>query len=217
MNQATAPRGLFITLEGVDGAGKSTHTDWLVEQLHAADVPVLCTREPGGTPLGERLRALLLSEPMTLETETLLMFAARSEHVARVIAPALAAGTWVVCDRFTDATYAYQGGGRELGVARIAALEASLDLPDPDLTWLFDVPLEVARERMGARMTDAQHPDRFEREGEAFFARTRAAYHARASAAPERIHVINATQSVATIRATLAAQLQALISEWRHA
>jgi len=200
-------RGVFITLEGVDGAGKSTHTDWLAGQLHAAGVTVVRTREPGGTPLGERLRELVLSEPMALETETLLMFAARSEHVARVIAPALAAGAWVVCDRYTDATYAYQGGGRELGAARIAALEAGLDLPEPDLTWLFDVPLDVARARMGSR----SDPDRFEREGAAFFARTRAAYHARARKAPERIRVIDATRSVAAIRADLTAQLQALI------
>jgi len=215
-------RGRFITLEGVDGAGKSTHTDWLVAQLRtqlqAADVTVLSTREPGGTPLGERLRALVLSEPMTLEAETLLMFAARSEHVARVIAPALAAGSWVVCDRYTDATYAYQGGGRELGAARIAALESSLDLPEPDLTWLFDVPLDVARVRMNTRTSTGpgQLPDRFEREDAEFFARTRAAYHARANAAPQRIRVIDATLSVAAIRATLAAQLDTLIADWRR-
>jgi len=202
-----------MTLEGVDGAGKSTHTDWLVGQLRAGGVAVLATREPGGTPLGERLRDIVLAEPMTLATETLLMFAARSEHVARVIAPALAAGTWVVCDRYTDATYAYQGGGRELGAARIAALEASLDLPEPDVTWLFDVPLAVAQARMGAR----GEPDRFEREGAAFFARTRAAYRARASAAPERIRVIDATRSVAAIRTELAAQLQALMAKRRRA
>jgi len=218
----TTPRGVFITLEGVDGAGKSTHTDWLVAQLRESDITVVCTREPGGTPLGERLRELVLTEAMTLEAETLLMFAARSEHVARVIAPALAAGNWVVCDRYTDATYAYQGGGRELGAARIAALQASLDLPEPDLTWLFDVPLEVARERMNTRMNartgtgTTQTPDRFEREGAEFFARTRAAYHARANAAPQRIRIIDATQSVADIRATLAVQLDTLMADWRR-
>ncbi|MCE7074476.1 dTMP kinase, partial [Bordetella bronchiseptica] len=116
------PRGRFITLEGVDGAGKSTHTAWMVQALRDLGLTVLATREPGGTPVGEKLRELLLSEPMALETETLLMFAARCEHVREVIAPALARGEWVVCDRFTDASYAYQGGGRQLGAARVAAL-----------------------------------------------------------------------------------------------
>ena len=116
-------RGLFLTLEGVDGAGKSTHVQWMVDTLASLGQRVLCTREPGGTPIGEKLRDLLLHEPMTLECETLLMFAARAEHVSKVIEPALASGTWVVCDRFTDATFAYQGGGRELGTAKIEALE----------------------------------------------------------------------------------------------
>jgi len=218
MNQATAPRGVFITLEGVDGAGKSTHTDWLADTLRAAGVTVVCTREPGGTPLGERLRDLVLAEPMTLETETLLMFAARREHVARVIAPALAAGNWVLCDRYTDATYAYQGGGRALGAARVAALEQWLDLPQPDVTWLFDVPLDVARARMDARLAQAgvtERADRFEREDAAFFTRTRAAYHARAADAPARIRVIDATRPIDAIRAALAAQVQALVADWR--
>jgi len=218
-------QGVFITLEGVDGAGKSTHTDWLAEQLHAAGVAVICTREPGGTPVGERVRAVLLNEPMTLETETLLMCAARSEHVARVIAPALASGTWVLCDRYHDATYAYQGGGRELGAARIAALEMwsqplGQPLPQPNLTWLFDVPLEVAQARRGNRQQTAvpqgRDPDRFEREDAAFFTRTRAAYHARAALYPARIRVIDATQSVAAIRTELATQLQTLLTQWRR-
>jgi len=202
-------RGGFITLEGVDGAGKSTHISWIEEQLRSLGIAVLRTREPGGTPLGERLRDLLLTESMTLETETLLMFAARREHLAQIIEPALAAGTWVVCDRFTDATYAYQGAGRELGAPRIAALEAWVH-PDlqPDLTWLFDVPLAVARERL----VQARDPDRFEREGAPFFERTRAAYHARAQQHPGRIRTIDATRSIAAIRAELATQLRALVA-----
>jgi dTMP kinase len=206
---ATTPpaRGRFLTLEGVDGAGKSTHASWIAQALRDQGLTVLETREPGGTPLGERLRDCLLSESMSLEAETLLMFAARSEHLSQVIEPALAAGTWVLCDRFTDATYAYQGGGRELGQARIAALEAWVH-PDlqPDLTWLFDVPLEVAR----ARRSGAREPDRFEREQDAFFERTRAVYLARAEQSPGRIRRIDATQSIEAIRTVLAGQLRAL-------
>jgi len=219
MNQATAPRGVFITLEGVDGAGKSTHTDWLADTLRAAGVSVVCTREPGGTPLGERLRDLVLAEAMTLETETLLMFAARREHVARVITPALAAGSWVLCDRYTDATYAYQGGGRELGAARIFSLEKWLDLPQPDVTWLFDVPLDVARARMQQRSSDGRNadaPDRFEREDASFFTRTRIAYQALAAVYHARIRVIDATRPIDAIRAELAAQVQVLVADWRR-
>lgn len=200
-------RGRFLTLEGVDGAGKSTHASWIAQALRDQGLTVLETREPGGTPLGERLRDCLLSESMSLETETLLMFAARSEHLRQVIEPALAAGTWVLCDRFTDATYAYQGGGRELGQARIAALEQWVHPHlQPDLTWLFDVPLEVAR----ARRSGAREPDRFEREQDAFFERTRAVYLARADEAPGRIRRIDATQSIEAIREVLAGQLRAL-------
>jgi len=210
----SAKRGGFITLEGVDGAGKSTHIDWLVEQLRGLDVSVIRTREPGGTPLGETLRQLLLSNSMTLETETLLMFAARREHLKQVIEPALADGIWVVCDRFTDATYAYQGGGRELGATRVATLEAWVH-PDlqPDLTWLFDVPLAVARQRL----SQARDPDRFEREGVPFFERTRAAYHALAQQHPQRIRMIDATRSIVDIRAELAAQLRELVAAFRQA
>lgn len=200
-------RGLFITLEGVDGAGKSTHVEWLHETLRAMGKPVLSTREPGGTPLGERLRQLVLHEAMELETETLLMFAARCEHLRTVIQPALARGQWVVCDRFTDATFAYQGGGRELGVERVAALERWLHPGlQPDCTWLFDVPLEVARERLGR----AREPDRFESESDAFFERTRAAYHARAASSGGRIRIIDGTKSIEEIRRELSAQLKSL-------
>jgi len=205
-------RGRFITLEGVDGAGKSTHTSWLEAQLRAQGVPVLRTREPGGTALGEALRKLLLTQPMTLETETLLMFAARHEHLAQVIEPALAAGTWVICDRFTDATYAYQGGGRNLGAARVAVLEAWVHPAlQPDLTWLFDVPLTVARERLA----NARDPDRFEREDAPFFERTRAAYRDRAQQNPRRIRIIDATRSIVAIRQELVTQLQALVAASR--
>lgn len=201
-------RGCFITLEGVDGAGKSTHAAWIADTLRSLGCRVVSTREPGGTPLGETLRGLVLSESMTLDTETLLMFAARCEHVAQVIEPALARGDWVVCDRYTDATYAYQGGGRQLGAERVAVLEQWMQPSlQPDRTWLFDVPLEVARERLA----DAREPDRFEREGAAFFERTRAAYLARASAHAERFSVVDSSRSVDLIRRQLETELQALV------
>jgi dTMP kinase len=207
-------RGLFLTLEGVDGAGKSTHVQWLVDQLTERGVQVVCTREPGGTELGEKLRALLLHQPMSLECETLLMFAARAEHLRAVIEPALQAGQWVVCDRFTDATYAYQGGGRALGVERIAALEQWVH-PDlqPDCTWLFDVPLAVARERLDR----TREQDRFEQEADAFFERTRAVYLARAQLQPARIRRIDATQTIEQIRQHLSQQLDQLVNMRRLA
>lgn len=203
-------RGRFITLEGVDGAGKSTHTAWLTEALRSQGLTVVSTREPGGTPLGETLRGLLLNESMGLETETLLMFAARCEHLRTLIEPALARGDWVVCDRFTDATYAYQGGGRQLGADRIEQLERWVHPAlQPDRTWLFDVPLEVARQRLA----DARQPDRFEREEAAFFERTRAAYLARAKADPKRIRLVDSTQSVQAVRAALEASMHELLAQ----
>ncbi len=208
----TQQRGLFLTLEGVDGAGKSTHVQWLVDQLTERGVQVVCTREPGGTALGEKLRALLLHEPMSLECETLLMFAARAEHLQSVIEPALRAGQWVVCDRFTDATFAYQGGGRELGVERIAVLERWVHPAlQPDCTWLFDVPLAVARERLDR----TREQDRFEQEAATFFERTRAVYLARAQQEPLRIQRVDATQSVEQIRQQIALQLEQLVNERR--
>lgn len=201
-------RGRFITLEGVDGAGKSTHAGWLVEAIRAAGHTVLATREPGGTPIGEKLRELVLQAPMRLETETLIMFAARCEHLRTVIEPALARGEWVVCDRFTDATYAYQGGGRELGDAPVAELEAWIGAPQPDRTWLFDVPLEVARARLDA----SRDPDRFEREAGAFFERVRAAYLARVQAHPERMRVIDGSRPMQDVRARLEAELAELLA-----
>ncbi|CPL49339.1 dTMP kinase [Bordetella pertussis] len=204
------PRGRFITLEGVDGAGKSTHTAWMVQALRDLGLTVLATREPGGTPVGEKLRELLLSEPMALETEILLMFAARCEHVREVIAPALARGEWVVCDRFTDASYAYQGGGRQLGAARVAALEQWVH-PDlqPDRTWLFDVPLDVAR----ARLARSRQLDRFEREEDAFFERTRAAYHERARSSDGRIRIIDSSRPLEVVRAQLDSEVRELVAQ----
>ena len=204
----TMKRGLFLTLEGVDGAGKSTHVQWIVDKLADLGQPVLCTREPGGTAIGEQLRSLLLRETMTLECETLLMFAARAEHVRTVIEPALAAGTWVVCDRFTDASFAYQGGGRELGTARIETLERWVH-PDlqPDITWLFDVPLEVARERLNR----TRDKDRFEQEADAFFLRTRQVYLERASQQAHRFRVMDSTQPIDAIRVELNRELVRLV------
>ena len=208
----TTPRGLFLTLEGVDGAGKSTHVEWIVSHLSDLGVNVVSTREPGGTPLGEKLRELLLHEPMHLECETLLMFAARAEHLKSVIEPALNRGDFVVCDRFTDATFAYQGGGRELGIERIAALEHWVHPAlQPDCTWLFDVPLAVARERLDR----TREQDRFEQEAAAFFERTRAVYLARAEHEPLRIQRVDATQSIEQIRTQLSLQLDQLVTQRR--
>ena len=197
----TPARGKFVTLEGVDGAGKSTHLAWIAERLRARGREVVVTREPGGTPLGERLRELLLSEPMHIETETMLMFAARREHVARVIAPALKAGRWVLSDRFSDATYAYQGGGRGLSFDRIAALERWVhgDL-QPDLTLYFDLSIEVARQRLAASPVS---PDRCDREGSGFFDRVRSAYLERAAAHPGRIRVVDAAQPLEIVKESL--------------
>ncbi len=183
-------RGKFITLEGIDGAGKSTHLGRLVEMLRQRGHRVTETREPGGTPLGEKLRTLLLSEPMHLETEALLMFAARREHIAEVIEPALARGDWVVCDRFTDASFAYQGGGRGLEKSRLEMLERWVQGSlQPDLTLLFDVSPAIAQRRVSSMGRDL---DRFEQERGDFFERVRAAYLERAREAPNRIHVIDA-------------------------
>jgi dTMP kinase len=201
-------RGRFLTLEGIDGAGKSTHLDWLAEQLRAAGKTVVLTREPGGTPLGEKLRALLLSEPMHLETEALLMFAARREHLAQVIEPALARGDWVISDRFTDASFAYQGGGRGLAKAKLEQLEQWVQGErQPDLTLLFDVPLEVAQARMRGSRADL---DRFEQEQADFHGRVRQAYLDRAAASQGRIRQIDSTQPIAVIQQ----QLAALIAPW---
>src|SRR5436190_24386289 len=173
--------GRFITLEGIDGAGKSTHIGWLSEQVTARGHSVVMTREPGGTPFGEALRGLLLNEPMTHDSEALLMFAARREHLERVIRPALLQGAWVVCDRFTDATFAYQGGGHGVSRERIGELEQWIHGDcQPDLTFLFDVPITVSRQRLDTAQNEGRRLDKFERENERFFERVRAAYHQRA-------------------------------------
>ncbi len=193
--------GKFITLEGVDGAGKSTHLDWIAARIEAAGKPVLVTREPGGTPLGEELRKLLLTQPMHLETETLLMFAARREHLHQLILPALAAGTWVLSDRFTDATFAYQGGGRGLDLGRIEILEQWVQQGlQPDLTLVFDLSVEDAKRRRAAATAAL---DRFEQENLEFFARVRGVYRARAARYPQRIRLIDASRTVEDIRKAL--------------
>ena len=194
-------KGKFITFEGIDGAGKSTHVDWLAEKVRARGLTARVTREPGGTALGEKLRELLLNQPMHLETETLLMFAARREHLAQFIEPALQRGEWVVCDRFSDASYAYQGGGRGLERSKLHQLEYWVQEHfQPDLTLLFDLPLDVARERIAVA---SRNLDRFEQERADFHERVRQAYLERAHAHPERIRVIDANNSLDNIRKQL--------------
>jgi dTMP kinase len=198
----------FITLEGIDGAGKSTHIEWLTETLRQRGVNVVVTREPGGTVLGEQWRNQLLHETMTRETQTLLMFAARSEHLAQVIRPALARGDWVLCDRFTDATYAYQGGGHGVSTDIITHLAHWLHGDCmPDLTLLFDVPLKVSQKRL--QMT-GRKLDRFECEPGGFMQRVRDAYLELARQAPQRYHVIDGTGSIDAIRAELCGILNTL-------
>ena len=199
--------GKFITLDGVDGAGKSTHLGFVAGWLRAQGREVVVTREPGGTPLGETLRELLLHRDMDADTELLLMFAARQQHLAELIRPALARGAWVVSDRFTDASYAYQCGGRGIPVERVAALEAWVQRGfAPDLTLLFDVPPDVAEARRAAART----ADRFEREADSFFSRVRSAYLDRARAEPARIRVLDARQGIDALQAEIVALLQEL-------
>ncbi len=190
-------RGKFITLEGMDGAGKSTHIPTIIAALETRGISVVSTREPGGTALGEQLREILLHHPMNPETEALLMFAARKEHIATVIEPALASGKYVVSDRFSDASYAYQSGGRGVAADKIEQLEAWVH-PElqPDLTILFDVSVEISV----ARLADARAPDKFERQNSDFFTRIRNAYLQRAKNAPERFRVIDSSQSIDQVK-----------------
>lgn len=204
--------GLFITLEGPEGAGKSTNRDYLAELLGASGREVVLTREPGGTPLAERIREILLApaaEPMAVDTELLLMFAARAQHLAQVVRPALARGALVLCDRFVDATYAYQGGGRGVPVERIATLEAFVlgDL-QPDLTLVFDLPVEIGLARAARRGA----LDRFEQEQRAFFEAVRQTYLDRAQAVPARYRLIDASRSLAEVQAELRALVATLES-----
>jgi dTMP kinase len=198
------PRGRFITLEGIDGAGKSTHARFLADALVARGRRVVATREPGGTSTAEAIREWLLHRTMTHETEALLMFAARREHVVNVIEPALARGDIVLCDRFTDATYAYQGAGHGVSLAMIDALAQWLHgRCNPELTLLFDVPSAVSRERLARMHAKGKAPDKFERETLAFFERVRDGYLARAAAEPGRFRIIDSTRPVTDVRAEL--------------
>jgi dTMP kinase len=206
---------LFITLEGPEGAGKSTNREYLAERLRADGIDVVLTREPGGTPLAERIRELLLApsdESMSADTELLLVFAARAQHLAEVIRPALARGAVVLCDRFTDATYAYQGGGRGLSQERIAALENFVQGElRPDLTLVFDLPVEVGL----ARATARGRLDRFEQEGRTFFDAVRSTYLTRAAANPTRYRLVNAALSLAEVQQSLDALLPQLLELYR--
>ncbi len=207
----TSRTGRFLTLEGIDGAGKSTHAAWLAERIAEAGHGIVLTREPGGTPVGEALRALLLRETMSHDSEALLMFAARREHLETVIRPALARGDWVLCDRFTDATFAYQGGGHGVPLERIRELERWIHGDfQPDLTILFDVPPTVSRARLDKAKHEGRTLDKFEREAEAVFERVRNAYLERARADPRRFRVVDSTRPVAAVRADLGAWLAQL-------
>jgi dTMP kinase len=201
----------FVSLEGGEGAGKTTVLEALRAELQSGGDEVVCTREPGGTPLAERIRGLLLDpahEPPTAETELLLMFASRAQHVRETILPALERGAWVVSDRFTDSSYAYQGGGRGLGTAFIETLERTVVGLQPGLTLLLDLGVVEGRERTRGRDL---YPDRIEREHDAFFERVRDTFLARAAAQPERIRVLDATRPAADV----AADAVALLRAWR--
>ena len=207
--------GLFITLEGPEGAGKSTNREFIAEHLRQSGIDVLLTREPGGTPLAERIRELLLApsdEPMASDTELLLVFAARAQHLDQVIRPALARGAVVLCDRFTDATYAYQGGGRGIDPQRIAALETWVQGElRPDLVIVFDVPVELGMARARAR----SELDRFEREQQDFFEAVRASYLQRAAADPQRYRVIDASGDLASVRQAMQPLIDEVLERYR--
>ena len=208
MSDSSTEKGKFISFEGIDGAGKSTHIAFVAELLSARGKRVVSSREPGGTGLGEKLRELLLHEKMHLETEALLMFASRREHIAQVIAPALGRGDWVISDRFTDASFAYQGGGRGLDRAKMETLEHWVHPHlQPDLTLLFDVPLDVARARLDATRT----LDKFEQEQADFFSACRHEYLRRAAQFPQRIVVIDSTQTISAIQLQLRGILEKLL------
>ncbi|MGY4878146.1 dTMP kinase [Vreelandella aquamarina] len=215
-------RGRFITLEGGEGVGKSTNLNWVVSWLRQQGVPVISTREPGGTPRAEAMRGLLLDptpdEPLSTDAELLLMFAARAQHLNEKILPALAQGTWVVCDRFTDATYAYQGGGRGIAAERIATLEHFVQHGlQPDLTLLLDMPAEAGSQRVTSRLSQSGgERDRFEREQQSFFNAVRQAYLERAQQAPERFAVIDAAHPLDAVQTAIADVLASRVAEWHQ-
>jgi len=190
----------FITFEGVDGAGKSTHLEWFAETLRKRGLDVVVTREPGGTPVGEKLREILLNQPMNIGTEAMLMFAARLEHIEQLIRPAMNAGKWVISDRFSDASFAYQGGGRGMDWEKLRQLEqwVHADL-QPDLTLFFDIPVEIARQRL----TNNATLDRFEKEQSDFFERVRSGYHKRVQENPHRYVVVDASQTLDKVKKQL--------------
>ncbi|OBX37175.1 thymidylate kinase [Halomonas elongata] len=213
-------RGRFITLEGGEGVGKSTNLALVADHLEARGLEVVRTREPGGTPRAEAIRKLLLDpaadEPLDDDAELLLVFAARAQHLARVVRPALERGAWVVCDRFTDATFAYQGGGRGIDTARIAELEAFVQRGlTPDLTLLLDMPMAAAQRRLEGRLDrDGSQRDRFERERAEFFDAVRRAYLERADEAPERVYVVNADQPLDAVQDELKSLLDGCLEAW---
>lgn len=200
-------RGQFITLEGVEGVGKTTNIQFIVEHLQSAGIELVQTREPGGTKIAEMIRAILLDhsdEKLCDETELLLMFAARAQHIKQVIEPALAKGQWVICDRFTDATYAYQGGGRDFSMQKIAWLEAFVQKSlTADLTILLDLPVAIGLERAANR----SEPDRFESEKKSFFEKVRNTYLQRAKEEPARFRIIDASQSLKRVQLEIAKRL----------
>jgi dTMP kinase len=206
-------RGAFISLEGVEGVGKSTNIAFTADTIRRAGFDVVTTREPGGTELGERVRDWILNGDhgtLSPEIEVLLMFAARARHLDEVIRPALAAGRWVVCDRFTDATFAYQGGGRGASRSLLEALEAEIQKGlRPDLTLLLDAPLDVGASRIGGRT-----PDHFEREQRPFFERVRAAYLSLAAQHPDRIKVIDAAEPLQRVQQRIDGEVGKLVGRW---
>lgn len=207
--------GRFITLEGTEGAGKSTNLDFIRAYLESRGIVVLVTREPGGTPLAEEIRELVLSpreEAVDALTETLLIFAARAQHLGAVIRPALEEGRWVLCDRFTDATHAYQGGGRGLPKAQIDLLATLVQEGfEPDVTIYLDLPVAVGLERIRERDTE----DRFEAERPGFFERVRNAYLEIAAQQPQRVKVVDASRPLAEVQGAIAAHLDACLTAWR--
>jgi dTMP kinase len=212
----TVTKGKFITVEGGEGAGKSSNLAFIRDLLEQSGVEVVFTREPGGTALGEEIRDLLLGHKhtgMAKDTELMLMFAARAEHLARIILPALNAGKWVLCDRFTDASYAYQGGGRGIEMARIRALEEWVQQGlKPDLTLLLDLPIETGLDRAGQR----SEPDRFEVEQHAFFERVRSTYLDIAQRDSQRVRVIDAAVPLAQVQAQIRLLMNRFVQEQRH-